>query len=204
MNQMNDRETPAKSAERLSFVEPMYARTVQRLPEGDAWTYEVKCDGYRALAGSDSTGVTLWSRHGNVFTDQFPQLADACEHLPPDTLLDGEIVAFKDGRISFNLLRRHRSRTQAIVFYAFDIIIHRARNLIKLPLENRREILAEVLAELKPKTPLICLSEIIGASPAQLIRLAKEFGFDGIIAKRRDSYYEVGKRSGAWVKYNVR
>jgi ATP-dependent DNA ligase len=204
MNQMNDSETPARSAERLSFVEPMYARTVQRLPEGDAWTYEVKFDGYRALAGSDSTGVTLWSRHGNVFTDQFPQLADACEHLPPDTLLDGEIVAFKDGRISFNLLQRHRSSAQAIVFYAFDIIIHRARNLIKLPLENRREILAEVLAELKPKTPLICLSEIIGARPAQLIRLAKEFGFDGIIAKRKDSYYEVGKRSGAWVKYDVR
>jgi ATP-dependent DNA ligase len=204
MNQMNDSETPARSAERLSFVEPMYARTVQRLPEDDAWTYEVKFDGYRALAGSDSTGVTLWSRHGNVFTDQFPQLAEACEHLPPDTLLDGEIVAFKDGRISFNLLQRYRSSAQAIVFYAFDMIIHRGRNLIKLPLENRREIFAEVLAELKPKTPLICLSEIIGASPAQLIPLAKEFGFDGIIAKRKDSYYEVGKRSGAWVKYNVR
>lgn len=181
----------------------MYARTVQRLPEDDAWTYEVKFDGYRALAGRDSTGVTLWSRHGNIFTDQFPQLADACEHLPPDTLLDGEIVAFKDGRISFNLLQRHRSSKQVIVFYAFDVIIHRGKNLIKLPLENRREILAEVLGELKPKTPLICLSETIGASPAQLIPLAKEFGFDGIIAKRKDSYYEIGNRSEAWVKYNV-
>jgi bifunctional non-homologous end joining protein LigD len=203
MDKVKDRETPAKSAERLSFVEPMYARTLQQLPEDDAWTYEVKFDGYRALAGSDSTGVTLWSRHGNVFTNQFPQLADACEHLPPDTLLDGEIVAFKDGRISFNLLH-HRSSAQAIIFYAFDMIIHRARNLIRLPLENRREILAEVLAELKPKTPLICLSEIICASPAQLLPLSKEFDFDGIIAKRKDSYYEVGKRSGAWVKYNVR
>ena len=203
MNQMNDRETPAKSAERLSFVEPMYARTVQRLPEDDAWTYEVKFDGYRALAGSDSTGVTLWSKRGNIFTDRFPQLADACEHLPSDTLLDGEIVAFKDGRISFNLLQHYRSGAQAIVFYAFDVIIHRAKNLIKMRLENRREILAEVLAELKPKTPLICLSEIIDATPAQLIPLVKEFGFDGIIAKRKHSCYEIGKRSGAWVKYNV-
>jgi bifunctional non-homologous end joining protein LigD len=203
MNKVKDKETPAKSPERLLFVEPMYARTVQRLPEDDAWTYEVKFDGYRALAGRDSTGVTLWSRHGNIFTDQFPQLADACEHLPPDTLLDGEIVAFKDGRISFNLLQRHRSGTQAIVFYAFDMIIHRGKNLIKLPLENRREILVEVLAELKPKTPLICLSETIGATPTQLIPLVKEFGFKGIIAKRKDSCYEIGKRSGAWVKYNV-
>ena len=203
MNKVKEKEIPAKSAERLQFVEPMYACTVQHLPEDDVWSYEVKFDGYRALAGRDSTGVTLWSRDGNILTDEFPQLVEACEHLPSDTLLDGEIVAFKDGRISFNLLQHHRSSTQAIVFYAFDVIIHRGKNLIKLPLENRREILAEVLGELKPKTPLICLSETIGASPSQLIALAKEFGFDGIIAKRKDSYYEIGKRSEVWVKYNV-
>jgi len=60
------------SAERLQFVEPMYARAVQQLPERKDWLYEVKFDGYRCLAGKDSTGVTLWSRPGNRFTDQFP------------------------------------------------------------------------------------------------------------------------------------
>jgi ATP-dependent DNA ligase len=203
MNKVEGKKPAVKSVEKLWFVEPMYARTVQRLPEDDAWTYEVKYDGYRALAGRDSTGVTLWSRRGNIFTDEFPQVAEACEHLPPDTLLDGEIVAFKDGRISFNLLQRRRSRTPAILFYAFDVILHRGKSLIKLPLENRREILAEALAEVKPKTPLICLSETIGASPAQLIPLATEFGFESIIAKRKDSCYEIGKRSSAWVKYNI-
>ena len=78
------------SEERLQFVEPMYARAIQQLPEGDAWTYELKFDGYRCLAAKDSTGVTLWSRRANRFTDQFPTIADACEHLLPDTLLDGE------------------------------------------------------------------------------------------------------------------
>ena len=185
-------------------MEPMYARTVQRLPEDDAWTYEVKFDGYRALAGRDSTGLTLWSRRGNIFTDQFPYLAKACEHLPPDTLLDGEIVALgKDGRISFNLLQRHRSAAQAILFYAFDVIILRGKSLVKVPLENRREILAEVMADLKPKTPLICLSESIDTTPAELVQLVKQFGFEGIVAKRKDSWYEIGKRSGAWVKYKV-
>jgi bifunctional non-homologous end joining protein LigD len=76
------------SAETLQFVEPMYARAVQQLPESKDWLYEVKFDGYRCLAGKDSTGVTLWSRRGNRFTDQFPTIAKACEHLPPDTLLD--------------------------------------------------------------------------------------------------------------------
>jgi ATP-dependent DNA ligase len=83
------------------------------------------------------------------------------------------------------------------------VIVHRGKSLVKVPLENRREILAEVIADLKPKTPLICLSETIDATPAQLIPLVKEFGFEGIIAKRKDSPYEIGNRSGAWVKYNV-
>jgi ATP-dependent DNA ligase len=55
------------------FIEPMYARLVNELPEGKDWLYEVKFDGYRCLAGRDSTGVTLWSRRGNLFTTQFPQ-----------------------------------------------------------------------------------------------------------------------------------
>jgi bifunctional non-homologous end joining protein LigD len=77
------------------------------------------------LAGKDSTGVTLWSRRGNHFTEQFPTIAEACEHLPPDTLLDGEIIALDaSGRISFNQLQHHRPHAQTILFYAFDVIIH--------------------------------------------------------------------------------
>src|SRR5688572_26948236 len=100
----------------------MYARPVQQLPEGKDWLYEVKFDGYRCLAGKDSTGVTLWSRRANRFTDHFPTIATACEDLPPDTLLDGEIIALdQNGRISFNMLQHHRSQAQAILFYAFDV-----------------------------------------------------------------------------------
>ena len=114
----------------------MYARAIQQLPEGKDWLYEVKFDGYRCLAGKDSTGVTLWSRRANRLTDQFPTIAQACEHLPVDTLLDGELIALdKDGRVSFNILQHHRSQAQAILFYAFDVIIHRGRRLIHVPLE---------------------------------------------------------------------
>jgi ATP-dependent DNA ligase len=72
---------------RRRFIEPMYARLVQKLPEGNEWLYEVKLDGYRCLAGRDSTGVTLWSRRGNLFTNQFPHIAQAGERLPPGTLI---------------------------------------------------------------------------------------------------------------------
>jgi ATP-dependent DNA ligase len=93
----------------LRFIEPMYAVAVQTVPEGKEWLYEVKFDGYRWLAGRDKNGATLWSHRGNLFTSQFPHIARACERLPADTLLDGEIVAVdKSGRISFNLLQHHR------------------------------------------------------------------------------------------------
>jgi bifunctional non-homologous end joining protein LigD len=102
----------------------MYARSVQALPEGADWLYEVKFDGYRCLAGIDSKGVTLWSRRGNRFTEQFPDIVRACERLPAGTLVDGEIVAVdRNGRISFNLLQHHRSQAQALLFYAFDVLI---------------------------------------------------------------------------------
>jgi bifunctional non-homologous end joining protein LigD len=78
----------------------MYARAVQQLPEGKDWLYEVKFDGYRCLAGTDSTSVTLWSRRGNRFTEQFPTVAEACEHLPPDTLLDAEKEMVNSGLVS--------------------------------------------------------------------------------------------------------
>lgn len=155
------------------------------------------------LSWQDSTGLTLWSRRGNRFTDRFPTIAKACEHLPPDTLLDGEIIALdQNGRISFNMLQHHRSQAQAILFYPFDVIIHRGRRLIHVPLETRRELLSDIAADLKTRTPLIGLSDTLDSTPAELIPLVKES------ASRASSLsvktcYESGKRSGTWLKYKV-
>jgi DNA ligase D-like protein (predicted ligase) len=180
----------------------MYAtRLVQTLPRGQEWLYEVKFDGYRCLAGGDSSGVTLWSRRGNLFTKQFPHIAGACEQLPPGTLVDGEIVALdENGRVSFNLLQHHRSEAQALLFYVFDVLVYRGGSLLKEPLEHRRQVLAQAIKE---KAAPIALSESLTASADELVRVAKEFGFEGIVAKRKDSFYESGKRTGAWVKYKV-
>jgi DNA ligase D-like protein (predicted ligase) len=180
----------------------MYALPVQNLPKGNEWFYEVKFDGYRCLAGRDSGRVILWSRRENLFTKQFPQIARACERLPPNTLVDGEIVALDEsGRVSFNLLQHHRSKAQALVFYAFDVLIYRGRSVLKVPLYFRREVLRRVFEDIKAAP--IGLSENVEAAPTDLIRVVKEFGFEGIVAKRKDSVYEPGKRTGAWVKYRV-
>jgi ATP-dependent DNA ligase len=195
---MNARGPNAFPKEKIRFIEPMYARLVNELPEGKEWLYEVKFDGYRCLAGRDGKGVILWSRRGNLFTKQFPNIARACEKLPPGTLVDGEIVALDEsGRISFNLLQHHRSKAQALLFYAFDVLIYRGRSLLKEPLEHRRQVLAEAIkdATTPGKAAPIALSETLNASAADLVRMAKEFGFEGIVAKRKDSLYESGKRT---------
>jgi DNA ligase D-like protein (predicted ligase) len=187
---------------KVQFIEPMYARLVQSLPQGQEWFYEVKFDGYRCLAGRDTMGVTLWSRRENLFTKQFPHIAEACERLPPNTLVDGEIVALDEsGRVSFNLLQHHRSKAQALVFYVFDVLIYRGRSVLTVPLYFRREVLRRIFEDIKAAP--IGLSENIEAAPTDLIRVAKEFGFEGIVAKRKDSIYESGKRTGAWIKYKV-
>ena len=108
----------------------------------------------------------------------------------------------QDGRISFNLLQHHRSKAQALLFYLFDVLKYRGRSLLETPLEQRRSVLNDILKTEAGAIP-IALSEDIEAEPAELVRVVKDFGFEGIIAKRKDSSYESGKRSGAWVKYRV-
>ena len=110
---MNAKTLKALPPAKIRFIEPMYARLVDELPQGKDWLYEVKFDGYRCLAGMDSTGVTLWSRRENHFTRQFPHIAQACERLPPNTLVDGEIVALDEsGRYHLTfcsiIVQKHR------------------------------------------------------------------------------------------------
>src|SRR5262249_34716821 len=155
--------------------------------------------GYRCLSGKDRRGVKLWSRRGNVLTKDFPDVARACAELPDDTLLDGELVALdRDGKISFNLMQHHRSRAHAIRYYAFDLLVYQGRSLCNRGLIERRKLLANLLDGMSED---IKLSESFVAAPADLIRSAKEFGFEGIIAKRKHSLYKPGKRTGDWVKF---
>jgi bifunctional non-homologous end joining protein LigD len=182
----------------------MYARGVPELPEGTHWLYEVKLDGYRCLVGKDTSGVSLWSRRGNVLTSQFPMIAKACEHLPAGTLVDGELVAMDpDGRISFNILQHHRSRASAIRFYAFDILIRAGRNMLHQPLLKRRDALTQALRLVRKASSVVDLSQTVTAPAADLIRAVTELGLEGVIAKRHESTYESGRRSGAWVKYKI-
>lgn len=176
------------------FIEPMQVAPVRELPDGGNWTYEAKLDGYRCLAAGRGNGVVLWSRRGNGFTARFPTIARACEKLPADTLIDGEVIVLDDnGRCTFNALQYSRPKFH-VQFYAFDVLVHRGRSVLRLPIAERRELLTEALT--KVQYPVI-RSIPFDAKPAELIRAAKELQLEGVIAKRNGSIYQPGRRSGA-------
>src|SRR5580692_8250624 len=107
------------------FIETMDCLPVSRLPEGSAWTYEIKLDGYRLEVVRSAGRTTLYSRRQNVLNQKFPYIATALEDLPDDTVIDAELVALgPDGLPDFNLLQNFRSAEVRILYYAFDILIH--------------------------------------------------------------------------------
>jgi bifunctional non-homologous end joining protein LigD len=174
----------------------------ERLPEGPEWLYELKLDGYRALAIKTGGKVQLRSRNDNDFTGKYPQLAKALEPLPDETVLDGEVVALDvSGRPSFNTLQDSGGAGAPLYFYIFDVLVLAGRVLTRTPLEQRRGILqGEVLPKLAD--PIRYVAPLDG-SLSDLLHAVRSYGFEGLIAKRRDSLYEAGKRTGAWRKMRV-
>jgi len=183
------------------FIEPMQCLAVKKLPEGGAWEYELKLDGYRALAVKQDGRVTLFSRNRKRFNGRFPAIAAAFARLPDDTIIDGEIVAMDEsGRPSFSRLQNFSANASAITFYAFDMPMWNGEDLRTQPLDKRRELLR---TKAMPKMPAIRFSESFAADADKMISAVRSQGLEGIVAKRRDSLYEPGRRNGAWVKMRI-
>jgi bifunctional non-homologous end joining protein LigD len=186
---------------RARFFEPMLCRAVNELPQGPAWSYELKFDGYRGLGLRTEGRSHLFSRNGRDFTERFPTVTRALEKLPDETLIDGEIVAFdRNGRASFNQLQNH-ARTAHIVFYAFDLLVLAGEDVRRLPLEERRDTLR---CQLMPKLgDLIRYSETFDVPAAELVEAVRAQGLEGVVAKRRNSPYRSGDRCGDWLKLRL-
>lgn len=146
--------------------------------------------------------MQLRSRNDNDFNDDYPRVAQALANLPNDTVIDGEVVAFDhSGRPSFNNLQNRASNTAPVFYYVFDVLMLAGRNLMNETLDTRRELLkAKVLPKLRE--PLRFSDELRG-TVAELLQAVRTYRFEGVVAKRRNSLYEPGKRSGAWRKMRV-
>jgi bifunctional non-homologous end joining protein LigD len=186
------------------FVAPMQASSVKEPFDSPDWIFETKLDGYRAIAVIDSTGKTrIWSRNHLRLEPKFPTIGDAVNQLKlRSTILDGEIVALdKDGIPRFQLLQQWQKRpTAPVVFFLFDLLWCDGRDVTGKTVVQRRERLQEIITAENG----IQVGGYVENRGKALFRLAKEKGLEGIIAKRKSSIYQPGRRSPDWLKIKSR
>jgi len=174
---------------------------VTKLNDAVQRTYEIKLDGYRAIAVKSGPTINLYSRRGKSFNSQYPYLVEALGELPEGTVVDGEVVALDDaGRPNFNLLQSFRNEASRIHYFIFDILICNDRDLTRLPLNERRKLMKSVL---KLRSPRIRISEQFETSGNDMLAAVRQQQLEGVVGKRKDSLYQPGKRTGSWIKYRV-
>jgi bifunctional non-homologous end joining protein LigD len=192
-----DDTAPARERTRRTYV-PMLATLAEDVPRGTGWEFEVKWDGYRAIATEAGGEVTLTSRNGNDLTARFQNVA---REIPKavkttDCVLDGEVCALDEaGRSSFSAMQQGKPGTP-IVYYVFDLLEVEGESLIDLPLVERRKRLEQLLDK---RNKTVRLSESFDDGRA-LYEAAKQQRLEGIMAKRLDSRYLPGKRTRDWLK----
>jgi len=184
-----------------AFIVPMECLAVPQLPDGSNWVYEIKLDGFRAVAINSKGKLGLFSKNQKSFNRKYPYIIEALGDLPENTVIDGEVVALDDaGRPNFNLLQHSRSQASRICYFVFDLLVYEKRDLMHLPFTVRRQIMSSVL---KFSSPRIRMAQHFETSAEEMVRAVRQQELEGVIAKRKDSRYEAGKRSGSWAKYRV-
>ena len=190
----------ARKAAMPDFVSPQLATLVEEPPTGDQWLHELKFDGYRLLCHLNRKHVRLWTRNQKDWTAKFPGIAKALQSLKlQSAILDGEVVALdSSGRASFQKLQQSiKNLSPGLIFHAFDLIYVDGYSLTKVPLVERKRVLAELI--LPVSEGVLRYSDHIEGDGPQFYRQACEYGIEGIVSKLADSTYD-SLRSRSWLK----
>ena len=201
----------AKEAPIPGFFPPMLASLATHPPGGERWLYEIKWDGVRALIFIEDGRMRMFSRNGNSFDRQYPELTVVPNAIHAESaILDGEIAVLDaQGRSSFGLIQprihqtdpnsvAHLARSTPVKLYVFDLLYCDGYDLRATPLVERKRLLKEILEP----SERVQYSEHFTADPGQMLEAARQAGLEGVIAKRADSTYE-SRRSKEWVKVKV-
>jgi bifunctional non-homologous end joining protein LigD len=179
-------------------ISPMLATLVDKPFDDDGWLYEIKWDGYRAVALINKGKANLISRNNKSFNDKFYPVYEAVKAWGINAVVDGEICVLNDNGIAhFGSLQNWRSEADGEpVFYVFDLLWIDGKNTMELPLETRRELLKQLV----PPESIIRFSESFATSATEFLEVAAKMGMEGIMAKRKDSTYSPGNRTKEWLK----
>jgi bifunctional non-homologous end joining protein LigD len=193
------RATGARRGAMPRMLSPMLPSIVERPFANPNWLFEPKLDGYRVIATVENGEARLASRRGLDCSAEYPWLTEALRQQPyRDAIFDGEIVAVDEaGRPSFQLLQNRASEPRPfLLYYAFDLLYRDGYDLRGVPLEQRKALLG---ASLYP-VDRVKLVDTFPEDGVTLYKAATDAGMEGVVAKRRDSRYETGKRTDAWLK----
>jgi len=188
----------------------------ENLGETSAWQAEWKWDGIRGQIVKRNNELFIWSRGEELVTDQFPELHFLKDELPDGTVLDGEILSVKDGKVqSFSTLQQRLNRKTInknqlndapIGFFTYDVLEHETIDIRQEPLHKRRVILDALINQLQTKT-IVSLSPVITFTTwdelAALRQTARELNSEGIMLKKLDSVFHTGRKRGDWWKWKI-
>jgi bifunctional non-homologous end joining protein LigD len=206
---VEDKPSDHQGDERMiNPILPMLATSAEPFDSFD-YVFEIKWDGVRALAAVEDGQWRLWGRDLADYTPRYPEL-DVLGRLPSGTVVDGELVMFRDARPDLNaILGRHQlanamrirfaSQQTPVRYVLFDLLYHRGRPLLHEPYHRRRRLLVDLLTGLEDPAPMM-FSEGIAGSGKDFFERAVALGHEGIMAKLQTSRYLPGQRSAAWKK----
>jgi len=187
---------PANTRKLQNYIRPMLAKERDSAFDDKDWIFEIKWDGYRAIAEVNNKDVQLYSRNGLIFNNSYPLIVDALSKLNINAVLDGELVALdQKGLPNFQLLQ-HYDGECPLIYYVFDLLYLNGKNICDLPLLARKKLLAQLLK----KNESVSFSDHVEKSGIAFFKAAGKRGLEGIMAKKADSLYYPGVRTGSWLK----
>lgn len=179
------------------YIKPMLAKLHDKAFDDPNWVFEIKWDGYRAIAELNKQDTYLYSRNGLSFKEKYPAIFDAVSKIKKKAIIDGEIVAFDDkGMPSFQLLQQYEQETVPLIYYVFDCLSINGKSIEDKPLLERKKLLQSIL----PKSDLIKYCDHVTGKGTEFFKAAKKQGLEGMIAKKADSKYTEGARGNEWLK----
>ncbi|WP_230480687.1 DNA ligase D [Sphingomonas sp. Leaf21] len=178
------------------FREPQLCTLRDTVPTGGAWLHEIKFDGYRVMVAVGGGKSKIYTRSGLDWTDKFPAIAAAAAALPGSALIDGEVIAFREGRPDFSTLKTAIAGGGEMVLMAFDLIEQDGADIASATTLDRKTRLRALLADVPD--PIRFSEHVVGQGEALLEQMCRD-GLEGVVSKRADAPYRSG-RARAWIK----
>lgn len=191
-------------------ISPMLLNEVKEPFDDDDYIYELKLDGIRCIAYIEPKSVTLQNKRFKDLTDIYPELSDISKCVKKRVILDGELVVLTDGKPDFYALQKRSlmgdkfrialaAKKNPVQFVAYDILYYDGKDLTDYPLMERKEYLSKAVTERHN----LSVSRWIERNGVTFFELAKKENLEGIVAKKKDGLYHIGKRTSEWIKIKV-